>query len=689
MKLIAIELENFRQYRGRQRVTFAQGAGHNVSVFYGTNGSGKTTLLNAFTWALYEHLSEDVEEQGRLITDCVWEAAPPGSQVTASVTVEFEHDGSVYGARRYVTAEKQTVEQRLPRPGLTMWRRGPDGITKDVASPSSQVDRILPERLSRFFFVNGERIEHLVRKDAYAQIQDAIKTLLGLEQLERAVNHLPQAAQKLRRQLKSDGGENSTIQHLTDEIDDIDRETAANARRREELRAEEQHLKDEIDVVNNKLHALAGARELQQRREQLEDQLAKTVALRSEHDEQRQKLLRTEGYLAFLNGLPARVLAAADQLRERGELPAPIKRTFIDDLLAKGQCICGSDVSEGATGRSELERWRARAGLAEVEAAWNTLRGAAGTLDERRQSVLEALTAADVAVAEAADEERRLQEEINEVSVLLKKMPLEEIGALESRREELMQNLTETSQEFGAVKSMLTRLAAERSQKESAIEHLQVKGAANERIQHRIAVVKEVKAALDEILQAASEGTRRRLESRIRQLFIPISLKRYEPRLTPDFQLEYWQRMAGQEIPAPKSTGENMLLSLSFVAAVAAECRAVAESQNPLFAGVGGEFPVVMDAAFGNLDDDYRRQIANFLPDLTSQVVVLTSKAQSAGVVDEQLAPRIGKQYIITTYTTRRDLQDVTEQIALSGRSYPYQVTGSDWDGAEFTEVRP
>jgi DNA sulfur modification protein DndD len=427
---------------------------------------------------------------------------------------------------------------------------------------------------------------------------------------------------------------------------------------------------------------------LQARREQLEDQLAKTAIIHSEHDEQRQRLLRSEGYLAFLNDLPARVIAAADQLRERGELPAPIKRTFIEDLLANGQCICGSDVSEGTAGRSALEAWRTRTGLAEVEAAWNTLRGAMGTLDERRQSVLDALTAADVALAESAEEERRLREELNEVSVQLKKMPLEEIGTLESRREELMQHLTETSQEFGAIKSKLTQLVAQRSQKESTIEHLQVKGAANERIQRRIAVIKEVKAALEEILQAASEGTRQRLESRIRQLFVPISLKKYEPRLTADFQLEYWQHMGGQEIPAPKSTGENMLLSLSFVAAVAAECRAVAESQNPLFAGVGGEFPVVMDAAFGNLDDDYRRQIANFLPDLTPQVVVLTSKAQSAGVVDEQLSPRIGKQYIITTHTTRRDLQDVTEQISLSGRNYPYQVTGSDWDGAELTEVR-
>src|SRR3712207_8414431 len=39
-----------------------------VSLFFGANGAGKTTLLNAFTWALYGTMSEDVEQQNRMVT---------------------------------------------------------------------------------------------------------------------------------------------------------------------------------------------------------------------------------------------------------------------------------------------------------------------------------------------------------------------------------------------------------------------------------------------------------------------------------------------------------------------------------------------------------------------------------------------------------------------------------------------
>ncbi|MCS6831906.1 MAG: ATP-binding protein, partial [bacterium] len=48
MRLIALELENFRQYAHAQ-VAFEQG----VTAIVGANGAGKTTLVEAILWALY------------------------------------------------------------------------------------------------------------------------------------------------------------------------------------------------------------------------------------------------------------------------------------------------------------------------------------------------------------------------------------------------------------------------------------------------------------------------------------------------------------------------------------------------------------------------------------------------------------------------------------------------------------
>lgn len=687
MKLISIDLENFRPYGGRQRLSFAQEPGHNVTLVYGTNGGGKTTLLNAFTWALYGKLSSDLEQRERLLTNRIWQAARVGSQLVMSVTVEFEHEGYIYTARRHLTAEKQTTEQRLPKPQLTLYARGSDGISKELESAQGHIDKILPERLSRFFFVNGERIEQLVRKEAYKEIQHAIKTLLGLEQLERALKHLPAAAQKLRHQLKSEGADAELAEKLTREIDDAIKEIDEKKQVKEALNGEVQHLKDEIQTLTDRLRSLDGAKQLQQERDRLEKDRERVLGSLHRHEEERARLLAESGYLAFLPDLPGQIIDACDELRERGELPAPLKKTFIEDLLSEGNCICGSHLAEGSAERASLETWRARAGLAEVEGAWNQLRGAVGGFEERRASMLTALVTADSAIGDADNEARSLAEKLNEVSIELRKLPQENIDSIEANRRSMTEKLSATSQKLGSIEVRLDLLASQKKQKEDQVEKLEIKGTNNQRIQHRIAVIKETELALKQILDLLSDGIRRRLDTRIRTLFKHASLKNYEPELTPDFQLEYWERLGHEVLPAPKSTGENMLLSLSFVAAIAQECREAAMNKNPFFGGVGGEYPVVMDAVFGNLDDDYRRQVARFLPELTPQVVVLSSKAQAEGVAEDSLRSRTGKQYIITTHTTKDDLVDATEKISVNGRDYPYQVLGSSFDGAEFTEV--
>ncbi len=53
MKLERIELDNFRQYYGRQQLTFARDATRNVTVIHGVNGAGKTSLFLALNWCLY------------------------------------------------------------------------------------------------------------------------------------------------------------------------------------------------------------------------------------------------------------------------------------------------------------------------------------------------------------------------------------------------------------------------------------------------------------------------------------------------------------------------------------------------------------------------------------------------------------------------------------------------------------
>ena len=50
MRLIYLQLCNFRQFYGQTpQIKFTSGE-RNTTVIYGNNGAGKTTILNAFTW---------------------------------------------------------------------------------------------------------------------------------------------------------------------------------------------------------------------------------------------------------------------------------------------------------------------------------------------------------------------------------------------------------------------------------------------------------------------------------------------------------------------------------------------------------------------------------------------------------------------------------------------------------------
>ncbi|MFF0870143.1 AAA family ATPase [Nonomuraea sp. NPDC003560] len=688
MKFISVELENFRPYQGTQKISFAQAPDTNVTVLWGTNGGGKTTLLNAFTWALYGVLSSDVENQDQLINTTVWNNAPEGTPLTASVTIEFEHGNHVYIVKRSVYTPKHGPFQPRPRPELQLWRRESGGNLEPVLNPSGHLDQIMPQRLSRFFFVNGERIEALVKHEGGDDVREAVKTLLGLEAMERAIMHLPKVAEKLRRGMKAEDASQHKLDDLLRQLEDTERMIQEQQRRRTAAEKEQKHFDAEIKLLNLRMTQLTEAKELQHNRYRLEDQLKRVQTARQEQEEERAKLVGTSGFLAFLPTLPGKVLAACEELRERGELPAPLKRAFIDELIERGECICGTPLGEGSPHRAALESWRARAGLAEVEAAWNQLRGTVESIEEQRVQMYDALRGFDGRIAEAQEEERRLEHGIGEIGIKLKRLPSEEVVETEEKLEAAKSARDEKVAVIGAANAEIQRLSDVKEDLKKQIKGLEVKDARSRRIKNRIMAIEEAGRALTQILEILSQGVRRRLDARIRDLYRLVSLKNYEPELAPDFDLELWDLSGSVRVAAPKSTGENMLLSLAFVGSLIGEARESQSGGRTFIQGIGGDFPVVMDAVFGNLDDDYRKAVADFLPKLASQVVILTSKAQAGEIVEQELRPRLGKQYVITAHTTKTDVSSATETLTLNGNTYPYQVVGSNRTGAEITEVR-
>lgn len=96
MKFRKIEIENFRQFYGKQNITFSTNADKNVTLIHAENGTGKTAFLNAIFWCFFEDHTENFKLPDKLVNAS---AAAEGKKV-CSVAIEYEDDGKIYLVER-------------------------------------------------------------------------------------------------------------------------------------------------------------------------------------------------------------------------------------------------------------------------------------------------------------------------------------------------------------------------------------------------------------------------------------------------------------------------------------------------------------------------------------------------------------------------------------------------------------
>ncbi len=187
---------------------------------------------------------------------------------------------------------------------------------------------------------------------------------------------------------------------------------------------------------------------------------------------------------------------------------------------------------------------------------------------------------------------------------------------------------------------------------------------------------------LTQVRMRLNQQFRSSLEKRVQEIFTSISFTPYIPKLTETYELKLTENTAAQETLVAASTGENQILSLSFIGGIIDRVREWIQ-ENALMGLDSSTFPIVMDSPFGILDEIYRRQIAKVLPTLANQLVVLVTKTQWRGEVQEEMAKHIGREYVLTYHSPKPECEEDT--IELGGVYYP--LVKQSTNQFEYTEI--
>ena len=639
MILKRLTLNNFGVYRGRHVVELDPPSDQRpVILIGGLNGGGKTTFLDALQLALYGRAAEG-SNRGDLPYDeylrrSVHRGVDPHDG--ASVEVELTH---VTRGKLEALHVRRWWSGRDKRDRIEVCVNGAlDPLLTE--GWAERVEELMPARLSRFFFFDGEKIEALADLDRSASaLRTAIHVLLGLDLVDQLVTDLQVIERRKRAERRSDA-ERQEVETLEAEV------TALRARRDELV----QECAAALNVADRARKVLADAEqafrlgggnalETQKRVEGEIEQAEKDLA--GVEDTLRED---AEGIapLLLVTGLLTQV--AQDDAAEGARAEA----------RALGKLLAGRDARALAAATSAGANRKVVDALVKLFDADRRAREAAADGPSHRPLSAEARAALAGVQAQLAEEvPARIRRRVAEADALCEKLaalertkdttPEEErVAALSATRAEAKAAAARAEEASAAAEAEHARVTREHDHKADRWERV-AKKAAEERKEEeaaaRVVVYAErVRGTMKRFREAILDRRIRRIEALVLEGFQQLLRKKtlitglsIDPRT---FGMTLYGADRHELSPERLSAGERQLLAVSIIGA--------------LMRASGRSLPVVIDTPLGRLDSVHRdRLVEHYFPYAGHQVILLSTDEEIDQRHYAKLKPHIGRSYLL------------------------------------------
>lgn len=240
MYIKEIELNNFRIYKGVNKITLSPEKDKNVIVVSGKNGFGKTTFLMSLVWCLYGKNMQNVDElyqkeigdkggYGKYIGNSLNRLAKSGGETKFSVSVTFRDVkipeitcNEIKITRTYdiVTSASDKVEVLVDGFQNELIQ----DLTTDGKQDGEEIfirDFILPIEIAKFFFFDAEKIVSLAEINSPEQrrlLSKAYTEVLGIKKYEDLKDQLESIQDEYRKK-SAKPQEKSELSQIIADID--------------------------------------------------------------------------------------------------------------------------------------------------------------------------------------------------------------------------------------------------------------------------------------------------------------------------------------------------------------------------------------------------------------------------------------------------------------------------------------
>lgn len=313
-------VHNFGVYAGTNIFEFS--GKKPIVLIGGLNGRGKTTFLEAILLSLYgansfaykestyktygQYLKSYVNKNDGSLLTFTELTFLMGEEGSDEYVVRREWDGNFQRIKESILVKKNGTEDEFLTENWSMFIEG-----------------ILPSALSNFFFFDGEKIAELAVENTSAQLKESIRSMLGINVLERTKKDLYRTIRRNEKLISSQADVESV---------------SALRERKETAEAALVKIDGQIALLDQSLETLK-----QNLERLMEDYHKKGGDIAG----QQKNLLEKKGMLnASLEQNSEQLIAAAAE-----ELPLALVRDLIDTIYAKGTEVREAKILEQTVGR--------------------------------------------------------------------------------------------------------------------------------------------------------------------------------------------------------------------------------------------------------------------------------------------------------------------------------------------------
>jgi DNA sulfur modification protein DndD len=659
MIIQSLEMQNFRQYYGSQRLEFAYSdKGQIVTVVLGDNGRGKTGIYRGIMFALFGDLklTQDSDEAELSLVNLKALRENP-NQTEARVTVRFLHNQETYEVSRSLVAGQigSQVKEQLKDQKLVHLQSGKEWTTsKDILL---KLQEFVDERVKHYFFFDGERIERLTRvsRQQKEEISVGIKNLLKIDEVLKSREVLRILIKKSKEEL----GHYSKGEYKKALLELEKKEQEKLTVQQDENEKEKTLIKMESDLtlIDKQLKEYENLKVLFREREKLEEQIKKTEVMISDKIEH---LKIYNEYLPMLAGEDHLYLVQSMLKNDlsSGNLSG-ISSAFIDKLIGDMRCICGTDLEENNEQYHQLEQLRNTIVDYEENRSAHELQTAILSLFSYLSSRQNAIDYQVNEIRVLCYEKEECQIKLEQLNKRLSSSSEGHVQSLNDQRAILIKAIAETESIMKRVKEQLSSLEEEIDFLNNQLKDLKRKSGVRDQLLDKHDILERSLTSMDKLITKFEAEMIEELESATQQnlnylldaagqsMIKKVGIKK-------DFSIEVYNAF-DQPFLANISQGQRQVLSLSFITALAQ----TAGGDKAL------EMPLLMDTPFGRLSEMHQRNLIDYLPQICSQWILLVTDREfgeeEKAIFEESNA--IGKYYELEStepgVTMIRELQPV------------------------------